>query len=78
MVEGGRVRAGRGQGDFHLEGGDERVMGGAGSPLTLPPVLTQAASQQEVLPRGFILTRKTQQGILCKDTTAAISVPHTI
>lgn len=59
MVEGGRVRAGCGQGDLHLEGGDERVMGGAAASLGLPPVLTQAASQQEVLPRGFIFTRKT-------------------
>ncbi len=69
MVEGCRVRAGCGQGDFHLEGRDQRVMGGAGSSLRLPPVLTQAASQQEVLPRGFIFTGKTQQGILCRDTT---------
>lgn len=40
MVEGCRVRAGRGQGDFHLEGGDECKMGGAASPLRPPPVLT--------------------------------------
>ena len=78
VVEGSRVGAGRGQGDFHLEGGDERVMGGAGSSLGLPPVLTQAASQQEVLPRGFVFTRKTQEGILCRDTTAARSALHTL
>lgn len=43
MIEGGRVRAGCGH--FHLERGDERVMGGAPSSLRLPPVLTQAPSQ---------------------------------
>lgn len=78
MVEGGRVGAGCGQGDFHLERRDERVMGGAASSLGLPPVLTQAAPQQEVLPRGFIFTCKTHQGILCRDTTEANSVPHTL
>lgn len=78
MVKGGRVRAGCGQGDFHLEGGDKRVLGGAASSLRLPPVLTQAASQQEVLPRGFIFTRKTKQGILCRDTTKANSMLHTL
>lgn len=75
MVEGGRVRAGCG--DFHLERGDERVMGGAASSLSLPPVLTQAASQQEVFPRGFIFTCKTQQGVLCRDTTEANSALDT-
>lgn len=43
VVEGGRVRAGRGH--FHLERGDERVVGGASSSVGLPPVLTQAPSQ---------------------------------
>lgn len=43
MVEGRRVGAGRGH--FHLEGGDEGVMGGASSSVALPPVLTQAPSQ---------------------------------
>lgn len=75
MVEGGRVRAGCG--DFHLERGNERVMGGAASSLSLPPVLTQAASQQEVFPRGFIFTCKTQQGVLCRDTTEANSALDT-
>lgn len=69
VVERGRVGAGRGQGDLHLQGGDQRVMGGASSSLGLPPVLAQTASQQEVLPRRFILARKAQQGVLCRDTT---------
>lgn len=43
VVEGGRVRAGRGH--FHLERGDERVVGGASRSVGLPPVLTQAPSQ---------------------------------
>lgn len=77
MVEGGRVGAGCGQGHFHLEGGDERVMGGAASSLSLPPVLTQTAPQQEVLPRGFIFTRKTQQGVLCRDR-GKLSTAHTL
>ena len=77
MVEGGRVGAGCGQGHLHLQGGDQRVLGGAASSLSLPPVLTQAASQQEALPRGFIFTRKSQQGVLCRDTTEQNSVLHT-
>lgn len=77
MIEGGRVRAGCGQGDFHLEGWDERVMVGAASSLILSPVLAQAPAQQVVLPQGFILTRKTKQGILCRDTTEANSLLHT-
>lgn len=43
MIERGRVGAGRGH--FHLERGDERVMGGAASSVRLPPVLTLAPSQ---------------------------------
>lgn len=43
VVEGGGVRAGRGH--FHLERGDERVVGGASCSVGLPPVLTQAPSQ---------------------------------
>ena len=78
MVDGCRVGAGCGQGDFHLERGNKRVMGWAPSPLSLPPVLTQAASQQEVLSWRFILTRKTQQGILCRKTTEANSVLHAL
>lgn len=76
MVERGRVRAGCGQGNFHLEGGYERVMGGAPSSLCLPPVLTHAASQQEVLCWRFILARKTQQGVFCRDTRGAHSALH--
>lgn len=74
MVERCRVRAGRGQRDFHLEGGDQRVVGGAASSLSLPPVLAQAASQQEVLSWCFIFTCKTQQRILWRDATETNSV----
>lgn len=76
MVEGGGVRTGRGH--FHLERRDKRVMGGAASTLRLPPVLTQAASQQEVLPWSFIFTCKTQQGVLCREPTEANSALDTL
>lgn len=67
VIQGRGVRAGRGQGHFHLEGRDQRVVGGAAPSLRLPPVLTQTAAQEEVLSGGFVFTHKTQQGILCRE-----------
>lgn len=64
MVKGCGVRAGCGH--FHLQRRDECVVSGTGASLGFPPVLTQAAAQQEVLPGGFIITRKTQEGVFCR------------
>lgn len=64
VVEWRWVGAWRGAGHFHLDGGHQRVLRGAASPLSFPPVLAQAASQQELFSRGFVFTGKTQQGVL--------------
>lgn len=61
MVEGGRVRAGRGHGDLHLEGWVEGVVGRAAFVTLLP-----AASCQVLLWHGLVLTliHIAQQGVL--------------
>lgn len=42
-------------------------MSGTGSSLSFPPVLTQAAAQQEVFTGGFIFARKPQEGVFCRE-----------
>lgn len=76
VIQGCRVRARRGPGDFHLKGRDECVMGRAGSSLGLPPVLTQAATQEKVFAWGLVFALKMHQRILCRDTTKADYCTH--